>query len=675
MNKVILILVLAMPFSALFSQKDGVYKDPQEQKLFDSGKTLFEEKMYTVAYEHFSTMLAKYPDDLYLKYLTGICGIYVSDKHREGLQYLAEVKVRNPKSADIDYYMALLYHKNYQFDTCIALANKLLGKPGMSPEFRANLERVIENCKNGKELAVERPDAPPVSNIGMPPNTEAAEYSPVITSDEETILFTYRGKESKGGLRDAYGKPNDYGFYGEDVYISKKVNGKWQLATGVDNINTESNEAVIAISNDGQQLFVYKADETNGGDIYISRLQGNAFGVPEKMNGDINTTSWEGSISMSGDQKKVIFASERPGGLGGKDLYEAVKLPDNTWGRVKNLGPNINTPFDDDAPFVHPDGRTLIFSSKGHNSIGDFDLFSSSLSQADSSWQKPSNIGYPVNTTDDDIYYCMSADGKKGYFASAKTGGAGDKDIYMEESLLFSKNSYLTVIKGKITENLRPYSADVTIYFSDKRHYGTFKSNELSGNYLISLPAGKDYLVSFYHPILGEKLVDISAKPNDYTEVIANVNFGLSDTTQTVEDTTNVRAVFNAPASGTVTEIGGGNGELKKISRAKLLETFASVPVSELKYVVQLGAYSRAENSNIKKLKDMYGIEKVTIIKDDAPLTIVYKEFKTWKEANEFMEVAKKAGQKDAFITVTYKGKRYYLKDIIEAGIWKNSDL
>jgi len=216
MNKIFLVLAMILPAITLFAQKEGVYKDVEEQRLFDSGKNLFEEKMYPVAYEHFSAVLVNHPDDMYLKYLTGICGIYVSSKHDEGMGYLMEVKAKNPKVADLDYYMALLYHKTYKFDTCIEIATRLMAKPGLSSEFRHNLERVIDNCKNGKELMAMRPDVP-VQNIGGPPNTEGAEYSPVITADEETMLFTYRGKQSKGGLRDIYGKPNKYGFHDEDV--------------------------------------------------------------------------------------------------------------------------------------------------------------------------------------------------------------------------------------------------------------------------------------------------------------------------------------------------------------------------------------------------------------------------------------------------------------------------
>ncbi|MGZ4037473.1 MAG: hypothetical protein ACXVPQ_06565, partial [Bacteroidia bacterium] len=502
MNKVITLVVVLIFGTSLFAQNPEATKD--EKKIFESGKGLYEEKLYSLAYERFKFVLEKHPDDLYVRYLTGICGVFISDKHDEALAYLTEVKEKNKKAADIDYYFALLYHKMYQFDKSIELCNKLLENPKLKPDQRNQLKQVIENCNNAKVL-VATPVAAKIENIGSPPNTEAAEYAPVVTGDEEIMLFTYRGKESTGGLRDINDKANEYGFYYEDIFMTFKVDGKWQKPVGIGANNTESNDAVIALSNDGQQLFIFRANELDGGDIYVSSLNGITFGPAEKLRGEINTNSWEGSISLSGDQKRVVFASERPGGNGGKDLYEATKLDDGTWGHVKNLGNNINTRQDEDAPFLHPDGRTLVFSSKGHNSMGDFDIFVSDFNESDSSWKKPVNVGYPINTTDDDIYYVLSVDGKRGYYASAKTGGQGDKDIYMVEPGLSTKKSYVTIIKGKVTENGAPYLGEVAVVIANGgKNYGTFKSNSASGSYLLSLPSGRNYKISFTHPKYGE---------------------------------------------------------------------------------------------------------------------------------------------------------------------------
>ena len=668
----------------MFSQKANTTKWPKdEQTIYESANALFEEKLYSLAYERYKTILSKHPDDIYIKYLLGICGIFISDKYEEALEYLHEVESKNKKAADLDYYLAQLYHRTYQFDKCIEAANKLLQNSKIIPGQKATLLQLINYCNNGKVL-MQNPVKTNIQNIGKPPNSEAAEYSPVITSDEETLIYTYRGKESTGGLRDIYDKPNPLGFYYEDIFISRKVSGKWQTPESIGENNTESNDAVIAISNDGQQLFIFRSGETDGGDIYVSRLNGTRFEAAEKLRGDINTPSWEGSISLSGDQKKVIFASERPGGFGGKDLYSATKVTDGVWGNVKNLGNKINTALDDDAPFLHPDGRTLVFSSKGHTSIGDYDIFLSDLDEVDSTWKAPINIGYPINTTGDDIYYVLSADGKRGYYSSAKTGGEGDKDIYLIEPAIASKKSYLTIIKGKITENLMPYSADVyVIVVSDGRNFGTFKSNLASGNYLISLPSGYNYRLSFYHPVFGDKLYTIiTEKVDGYAEKIVNVNFGENDTTrkqqiivvETQKDTAKISAtvVENNPKENNPE---AAKEELKNLNREQLLAKYGNTKVKGLKYLVQVGAYRHPENYKAKNLQKLCNIKRDGVIMEDVNLIITDKEFETYKEADDFLNRVKNAGASDAFLTGNYNGKRYYLKDLKEMAVWINPTL
>lgn len=691
------ILFLILTGASLIAQPEAT-KD--EKLVFESGKGLYEDKLYSLAYERFKKVLEKHPDDLYVKYLTGVCGVFISDKHEEALAFLTEVKQKNKKAADIDYYFALLYHRMYQFDKSIELCNKLLENPKLNPEQRAQLKQTVENCNNGKML-VQSPVQARIENIGSPPNTDAAEYAPVVTGDEETMLFTYRGPESTGGLRDMNDKPNQYGFYYEDIFMTKKVNGKWQKPESIGENNTESNDAVIALSNDGQQLFIFRANETDGGDIYVSTLNGSAFGVAEKLRGDINTSSWEGSISLSGDQKHVVFASERPGGNGGKDLYQSTKSEDGSWGPARNLGNNINTALDEDAPFLHPDGRTLVFSSKGHNSMGEFDIFLSDFNVADSSWQKPVNAGYPVNTTDDDIYYVLSVDGKRGYYASAKTGGFGDKDIYVVEPGLINRKSYVTVIKGKVTENNAPYLGEVAVVIANgSKNYGTFRSNSASGNYLLSLPSGINYKITFTHPKYGEKSFDVmTEKVDGYAEKIVDVNFDPNDPAAKHEtivletkDTTATGAVAattkpaetkpaeTKPADVKPEETKPSGGEttssetdIKKMSRAQLFNKFGESRVNGLKYVVQVGAYRHPENYRAKKLSSVCSTKQAGVIMSDVNLIITDKEFESWKEADAFLQKVKSLGQSDAFLTANYNGKRYYLKDLLDLGVWTNS--
>jgi tetratricopeptide (TPR) repeat protein len=604
----LLIIFLSSTCFNLQAQSDAVFTNREEQKIVESGKSLLDEKLYSLAYEHFSKLLATHPKDLYLKYLCGICGIFINTKHDEAMTYFNEVKDKNPKAANLDYYFALLYHKIYDFEQSIELAQQLLNNPKLDTALKTKLKLVIEHCENGKNMVAHKTETK-IENIGLPINTEADEYSPVITSDESTLLFTYRGKLSKGGLRDIYDRPNKYGFYYEDVYISRKENGKWQEPVGLDNINTESNEAVLAISNDGQQLFIYRATEKDGGDIYMSCLQGKEFGKPEKLKGDVNTPNWEGSITITGDEKKIIFASDRAGGYGGKDLYQAIKTGENTWGNVTNLGNTINTNYDEDAPFIHPDGRSLVFSSEGHNSIGDYDIFLTELDERDSSWKKPVNVGYPINTTDDDIFYTLSADGKRGYFSSAKNGGFGNKDIYVEQPVVFSKNSNLTIVKGQITENNQPYGGDVIVLAGNDNHnYGTFKSNNLSGNFLISLPAGKNYKILYNHPAYEQKVVELTMdKDIGYSELIVNVNFGEKNASPnhqllvlSPKDTNKQLTALNTLSANTNPNQTNTseNTNLKKMTRAQLLSKYGDVKVGGLNYMVQVGAYRKTSRTN-----------------------------------------------------------------------------
>lgn len=692
----ILTVMLSVTISAqksggLFYQKAGLkHLSKEENESFEIGKSLIDEKLYSFAYIRFKELSEKYPNETYLKYLLAVCGTFMGDKHDEALTLFAEVKEKNKKAAYLNYYAALLNHKTYQFDKAIELANEELKDTKLEPDQIKVLNQLVQYCNNAKEL-VKTPIQASIENAGSPPNTEAAEYSPVITTDEETMLFTYRGVESTGGLRDFQNNENKYGCYFEDIFISKKVDGKWQKAVSIGDNNTNGNDAVIAISNDGEKIFLFRFNESDGGDIYVSTRNGNAFSEAVRLEGEINSMYWEGSMSLSADHKKIFFASERTGGFGGKDIYVATKLADGTWGNIKNLGDKVNTPLDDDAPFIHPDGRTLVFSSKGHNSMGDYDIFLSDIDEIDSTWKKPTNIGYPINTPDDDIYYFLSADGKRGYYSSAKPGGFGDKDIYMVAPAVSAKKSYLTVLKGKITENLQPYSGEVVVIIkSGSKNFGTFKSNSANGNYLLSLPSGYNYKITFYHKSYGEKIADvITEKLNGYAEKIVNINFGENDTTnrfQTIvlespqEDQPKTVATTPTPTIGettkeTVTASVVTATDLKKMSRDELFNKYGNLKMGGLSFVVQVGAYRHPENYKGEKLNHLGGYKRDGTIMGDIHLLITTKEFPTWKEADDFCKKVKAAGQYDAFTTAIYNGKRTYLKELTDQGVWLNTGM
>lgn len=666
--KKLIYLVLFFAFLKNSNAQDAQTKSwsAEDKKTFEAANKLFNKRFYSQAYEKYKSLFVSHENDIFLKFVTGVSAVYLNDKHDEAETLLNEVKAKDKKNKDVDYYLALLYHKTYQFDKALELANALLTNPKITPEDKAELERLVFFSKNGKEL-YQTPVEAKIENLGSPINTENAEYAPVVSPDEETIIYTYRGKESMGGLVDENNKPNPKGDYNEDIFVAKKVDKVWQTPTGLSELNTIDNDAAIALSPDGELLFIFKYTGDNG-DIYVSHRDNGKYGPAEKLAGDINSPSWEGSVSMSTDQKKIYFASERPGGFGGKDLYVATKNEDGSWGNVKNLGDKINTKYDEDAPFISPDSRTLVFSSEGHNSIGDFDLFISDWNKKDSSWSAPKNLGYPINTTDDDLFYVLSADGKRGYFSSARKGGKGDQDLYMIEPAIAAKKTFITIIKGKVTENLVPYETDIKVSVDgDSKNYGTYRSNRESGNFVVNLPSGKNYKLTFYHEILGDKIFNVSTEQveDDYAEKLVNVNFGMSDTA-----TFNPQNVVIKPGVDTSKATISSNNSSNISSESDLFNKYGAVKIAGLKYYVQVAATSNPGSYDRSILKKLCKIKDGGVLRDNIKLLITDKEFDTLNDANAFLKEVRAAGQPDAFITAKLNGQRYYLIDLIKMKVW-----
>ncbi len=435
------------------------------------------------------------PEDPYYKLMIGICYSYFKTKKEEALKTLLEVKANNAEFNEVNFYLGRAFAVNNKFDEAVAVYQEYIAAPNVSDDQKALARQNIIYCENAKvflqdSLKVE------IKNIGTPINTKHSEYVPVITPDESMLIYTYRGERSKGGLLGPDGKPDPDGHYYEDIMISYKLGDDWLDPESIgDNINTVGHDASIALSVDGQTLFIYKQNKTDRGDIYVSKLEGENWSKPEKLKGEINTEEWEGSATLTSDGKTIYFASEREGGFGGRDLYSATIQLDGSWAEVKNLGPVINTRFDDDAPFIHPDRRTMYFSSKGHNSMGGYDIFYTYLSEE--GWDEPENVKYPVNSIDDDRYYVLSADAKTGYYSTSGRSELGTHDIYTVSPGHFGKRPILALVVGVTQADGEPVEADITVT-NDKTGdvEGKFKSNSSSGKYMLALTPGNKYKIA-----------------------------------------------------------------------------------------------------------------------------------------------------------------------------------
>ena len=657
MKKIILLFLSLLLFGSSFSQgtmKTRKWRKTEKDSLLKA-QTLFQEENYLLALPLFEKIEQNHPKELYLKYVVGISGLYRSDVHQKSLEYLLMVYEKNKKAAGIRYDLARAYHYNYKFDEALLILEEYLKDKKLTEKERKDALQLIEYCNNAKILVAAPVDAK-IENIEDILNTVGSEYVPVVSSDESVIIYTYTGDQSIGGLQNGYNQADSFGIYYEDVFISHKENGNWVTPSGIGtNINTNAHDAAIAISNDGQKLFIFKDDSYDGGDIYISTVDSTNWSAPDKVKGDVNTAAWEGSASLSSDEKTLYFSSERPGGYGGRDLYKASLMPDGTWGNAKNLGDKVNTIRDDDAPFIHPDGRTLIFSSQALNSMGSYDIFLTEYNAADSSWSTPKNLGYPINTPDDDRYFILSTDGNRGYYASGKEGGFGLHDIYVVDMPNDFAKPNVIMVRGITTLDDKPVEANITVDMTDNnQNYRTLNTNPAQGNYLVNLVAQHTYKITYKLNGFADQVKTVDAMTiNGYSEFIYDINFSTKIDSTAIKDsialaTAKADSIKNA-GGVTIPDVGNFSKE-------------------GLEFKVQIAAYNMPKNYKYDHLKGLGDVEKL-VLEDGITRFTIGGSFKTLNDAIVHKAKVRAAGQEDAFVTAIYKGKRVYLEDLEKLGV------
>ena len=426
----------------------------------------------------------------------GVCYLNDYDKSR-ALPFFERAVRFGYEEEHLDMYLGRSYHLSHYFDTAITYYEKYkthLQSKGDEEGMLSKIDKYIEECKNGS-VFVKKPVDVRIENLGVKMNTIYPDYVPVISADEEILIFTSRQPNSTGGEVEF-----ETGHYYEDIYISEKEDGEWTNPTKMGfGINTEKHDASIGLSPDGQKLFVYRSNEAAqfSGDIYVSNLKGNVWSTPEKMPTPINSEGWEPSASITPDEKTIFFTSDREGGQGGTDIWYARQLPSGDWARPQNLGEGVNTEFDEDGPFIHPDGKTLYFSSRGHNTMGGYDIFKTEYDEENDSWSKPENLGYPVNTADDDIYFVLSADGTRAYFSSHREDTYGEKDLYVAH--LPVKSIVIIQFKGHVyrKDTEEPVAATITITDNETQSIvGVTNSNSFNGRFTTILPPRKNYNIN-----------------------------------------------------------------------------------------------------------------------------------------------------------------------------------
>ncbi|TAL57857.1 MAG: hypothetical protein EPN85_13075 [Bacteroidetes bacterium] len=476
------------------------------KQLFTQGNLMILEKFYDTAAKVFLKLNTSDPSNANINYKIGICYLNIPGEKAKAIPYLEnalkqtagnyledEPSEKNAPEIAM-YYLGQAYHYSYRFDEAMQQFKKyrdIIGKWNLN--LVKEIDHWTEMNRNGKELTA-KPVECTITNLGDSVNCEFADYSPVISADESMLSFTSRRLGTGGAANKTL---NDE--FLEDIWLCNRgPYGTWTKAKGISRtINTENNEATIGLSADGQELYVYRDDGNGDGNIYISALDGDYWNAPAKIDANnINSKKWEPSACVSADGNTIYFVSDREGGSGGRDIYQCKRLSNHTWSQPENLGPSINTPYDEDAPFIHPDGTTFFFSSTGHSSMGGFDVFYSNR-VANGVWTKPINMGYPINTTDDDIYFVTSSDGRRAYYASFRPEGKGEKDIYMvsmPKPIVKSVAILVGYLKNKNGSTI-PKNSLVTTK-STKGEIVSNKPNEASGKFVQSLFPGQSYEIT-----------------------------------------------------------------------------------------------------------------------------------------------------------------------------------
>lgn len=420
---------LSLLLSPAFAQTDRALAD---EYLTNAQLIMEATKAYDDARD--SYVMAADADTTYEKANFEAGHIYlITINKQQAVKYLQRVYRQDPEyKFDLEYMIGKAYQYGMEWDKATEFYNRYKEKLAKKPNYQGKdktplsvVERSLHECENGRAYTA-NPRNHSILNIGDEINSEFDDYGPVLNEAGTEIVFTTRRKD--GNMNENVFDDNKPW---EDVFIAKKEGGTWSKATNIgEPINTPTHNSNTALSADGKILFLYTDD--GAGDILQSELQADGkWSVPEPLPGVINSSYSEKSVSISKDETALYFSSNRPGGFGGLDIYKATKNSKGEWSSVKNLGPKINTEYDEDGPFIDYDGLTLFFSSRGHEGMGGYDIFKSIYSPGDNRWSEPENLGYPINTPDEDIYFIAAPDGKTCYYSSLKEEGMGYQDIYI----------------------------------------------------------------------------------------------------------------------------------------------------------------------------------------------------------------------------------------------------
>lgn len=414
-------LLIGMPS---FCQQDSIALSEEYYKM---GMEVFDYSHRKQATEMFTLAAKANPKSAKAHFMAGR-SIMLTIRKEKSLEYFKKAYWLDPKvDEDILYYLGQAYHYSEKFDSAILLYNRYGRLLSRSLDYDKSKKlndvyRKIFECNNAK-IMIAQPVDVTISHLTSNVNSEWPDYAPTINADETIMVYTTRRPE--GNSNDRIASDNEY--Y-EEIFFSRKENGEWTPAQNLAGpLNNNYHNASVNLSPDGKEMLLYH--DSNGGDILASFLKPDGTWTDPKAL-EINSEYIENSASITADGTKLFFSSNRPGGYGGTDIYMCTKDSKGHWVNPQNLGKLVNTDLDEDGVFISASGNHLYFSSNGHAGMGDLDIFRSAYNAEKDMWEKPINMGYPINSVENDIYIVLTRDEDFAYISSVRQEGIGEQDIY-----------------------------------------------------------------------------------------------------------------------------------------------------------------------------------------------------------------------------------------------------
>lgn len=490
-------------------------KDVKEMISIGTKEELIYEWNYAIESSEFryadlisDALLKKEPKNANFIYRKGYTTVHYKKNYTEALKLFSKIL----KNVSKDYKNELASETNCPIETYYyyAYCQDLLGNINDATSYyKKYLDQNIGITNVYTKLAqvkiinievAEKYKANPKKNIilksvGDSINTPDPEYAPIISPDGSTIYFTSRRVWKEDTYKEFV---EDFtNFSTEDIYVSyKKSPGQWTSPKRLPFCKLDRNEATVAVSSDERTMYIYADNGKDGGNLYEVDLSKDRLDTLDLIKTEgVNTKDWDSHIFYSEDNTIAIFSSDRKGGYGGRDLYRMIKLPDGNWSLPKNLGPTINTPYDEDSPFLSIDNKQLYFSSNSDKSMGGFDIFVC-LKASDNDWSTPVNLGYPINSTKDDIFFTTTADGLLGYLSSNRDGIKGETDIY-EVEFVSKEVKTNFILNGKVSSNGQKIDKNISLRLqcmncdSDRKKF--IKPRARDGKFISGLEPCREY--------------------------------------------------------------------------------------------------------------------------------------------------------------------------------------